>query len=341
MRLFARFFICFFLLLAVAWQALPRLYGSSYPKPLGPEVDRHIRYNYMEQLIAEHDRVVLLGDSALFNSVDQAAFQQALGLNTLDIAIPGSASALWYLIFENNLVDSSFRPRAVVIFFRDSQLTTADFRVTGKYFVTLDEYAGLNDTLFVQRAFIDPMNPVEKLAEMYLPLYGERLALRQTQDYWIKYKIPALLARCDQTCADAAIKRVFSQGGIDQDEFGNEVAAGESTLYDLQNLLFDRQLNRSFLPEMIRLAKQKDIRLIMVRQKTLRFSTSMSEPPALSFYMHDLQAYLAQNGVPLVDFSSDERLKASFFSDPVHMNKTGQAAFTQMAVEALEPLIKK
>jgi hypothetical protein len=68
--------------------------------------------------------------------------------------------------------------------------------------------------------------------------------------------------------------------GIDQDEFGNEVAAGESTLYDLQN------------------------------------------------------------NIPLVDFSNDAPLKASYFSDPIHMNKAGQAVFTRMAVEALQPLIK-
>ncbi len=106
--------------------------------------------------------------------------------------------------------------------------------------------------------------------------------------------------------------------------------------YELQNLLFERQLNRSFLPEMIRLAKERGIRLIMVRQKTLRVSASLSEPPALPLYNHDLQPYLAQNDIPLVDFSSDVRLKASYFKDSV----TGQAAFTQMAVEALEPLIK-
>jgi lysophospholipase L1-like esterase len=110
--------------------------------------------------------------------------------------------------------------------------------------------------------------------------------------------------------------------------------------YELQNLLFERQLNRSFLPEMIRLAKERGLRLIMVRQKTLRFSASLSEPPALPLYNHDLHTYLAQNDIPLVDFSSDVRLKANYLKDSVHMNTTGQAAFTQMAVEALEPLIK-
>ena len=340
MRFFARFFACFCLFLAVAWPTLPHFYESRYPRPLGPEVDLNIRYNFQDQLIAEHDRVVLLGDSALLDSVAQATFQQAIGLNTLEIAIPGSASAMWYLIFKNNIINSPFRPRVVVIFFRDSELTTADFRVNGKYFTLLDEYAGANDSLFVQRAYIDPMNPLEKLAEMYLPLYGERLNIRRTQDYWIKYKIPAVLARCDQTCTDTATDRVFSQERIDQDEFENEVAAGESTLYGLKNLLFDRQVNRSFLPEMVRLAKERDIRLIMVRQKTMRFSSPMSEPPALALYMLGLRSYLARNGIPLVDFSNDARITANFFDDPVHMNKDGQTAFTQMAAEALLPLIK-
>ena len=340
MRLFVRFLICFSFLLVMTWQALPSLYGSSYPRPLGPELNRHIRYNYQDKLIAEHDRVVLLGDSALFDSVDPAAFQQVIGLNNLSIAIPGSASALWYLIFKNNIINSSFKPRVVVVFFCDTELTTPDFRVAGKYLTILDEYAGLNDTLFVQRAYIDPMSPFEKLFKMYVPLYGERIKLRQTQEYWIKYRIPALLIRCDQTCTDSATKQVFNQGQTDQDELENEVGAGEADLYAPRNLLFAYQLNRSFLPEMVRLAKESDIRLIMVRQKTLRFSSPLSEPPALALYIQGLQSYLAQNGIPLVDFSNDARIKASFFHDPVHMNKEGKTAFTQMAAEALLPLIK-
>ena len=340
MRFFTRFFICFCLFLAVAWQVLPRFYESRYPRSLGPVVDPDIRYNFQEQLIAEHDQVVLLGDSALKDSVDQATFHQAIGMNTLDIAIPGSASAMWYLIFKNNIINSSFRPRVVVIFFRDSELTTPDFRVSGKYFTLLDEYAGANDSLFVKRAYINPMNPLEKLAEMYLPLYGERLNIRRTQDYWIKYKIPAVLTRCDQTCTDAATDRVFSQERVDKDEFDNEVAAGESTLYIWPNLLFNWQLNRSFLPEMIRLAKERDIRLIMVRQKTMRFSSPMSEPPVLPLYMRGLRSYLAGNDIPLVDFSNDPRITANFFNDFVHMNEGGRAVFTQMAAEALLPLIK-
>jgi len=57
--------------------------------------------------------------------------------------------------------------------------------------------------------------------------------------------------------------------------------------------------------------------------------------------MRSLEIYLEEWGVPLLDFSHDERLKPEHFTDILHMNAEGREIFTRILVEALQPVIHR
>jgi lysophospholipase L1-like esterase len=103
---------------------------------------------------------------------------------------------------------------------------------------------------------------------------------------------------------------------------------------------FNAQVDKSFLPEIIRLAQENKIQLIFVHARTLTYPTPDSQPAELATYKRDLAAYLAAHNVPLLDFSFDERFPSSLFNDPLHMNDEGQALFSQILGEAFLKLIQ-
>ena len=110
-------------------------------------------------------------------------------------------------------------------------------------------------------------------------------------------------------------------------------------MYTDDNLDFEKQIDQSFLPEIIRLCKENNIKLILLRTKTLRFSREVPEPPALNEYIDGLRSYAHHNGIPLIDFSHSDRLPPSLFTDINHLNSDGKKVFTEMLVEAILPIL--
>ena len=84
------------------------------------------------------------------------------------------------------------------------------------------------------------------------------------------------------------MNKVFGNQNFDPDQFNRAINLAENFLYTDENLDFEHQIDRSFLPEIIRLCKENNIKLILVRTKTLRFSREVPEPPALNEYIDDL-----------------------------------------------------
>jgi hypothetical protein len=137
------------------------------------------------------------------------------------------------------------------------------------------------------------------------------------------------------------MNKVFGNQNFDPDQFNRAINLAEGFLYTHESLDFETQINRSLLPEIIRLCKENDIKLILVRTKTIRFSREIPEPAALTEYVTDLNSYLKQNDVPLIDFSRSDRLSPNLFVDINHLNSNGKRVFTEMLVEGIQPIINR
>ena len=340
MRLFFRYLLSLSVLLVITSLIIPWHYGVTYPKALGPKLDNHIHMQYQEIIVNNKADLVLVGDSVLATSVDSDQLTRLTGITNVSLGIPGLASAGWYLMLKNVIAKSPYKPAYVVVLFRDTILTAPSYRVNGKYFSLVDELAKSDDTLVIQKAFIQQMNPVDKLADGYLPLYGSRLNLRESIDYYIRYTLTGWMG-CDEKCNDDASNAVFQDLNLDANMLVEAIATAESYLYTPDQLNFAAQLDNSFLPDMVQIAKENNIKLILVRTKHLDDPSEATESTALKNYLAALKDYAQKNDVAVLDFAHDNRLTSDLFSDTHHLTPAGAGIFTQMLADALKPIITK
>jgi hypothetical protein len=335
MKAFLQYFLILLTLVAVSWVVIPAHYGVTYPRDVKPQFDKYIRWKYAKDIDEQKPDIVLLGDSMLYPAVNDAVLSQRLDKSIISIGLPGSASTLWYLIVKNNILETQSPPKYLMILFRDSIMTVPGYRVTGRYFEQIDEFAGPKDEDLIKRAYLNQMNPLEKLAEAWFPPFGSRWNIRQAIDARIRYTLPGRLLGCNETCMNNAMEIVFGDMNMDRNFLSDALAASDTYLYSKEALNFEQQVGESFLPELIQMTRERGIQLVLVQMRTLRFATPGSEPPALYTYNKNLAAYLAANGVIYLDYSKESTLTREYFADPMHMNDAGKVVFTDMFAEDL------
>jgi len=340
MRLSFRYLLCLVILIIFTSIAIPRRYEVNYPKPIGPKLNNYISMKYQDALVKENADMVLIGDSVLVQGVDVPRLSQLIGKKTVGFGIQGSASAVWYLEMKNVIAKSPHKPRFVLIFFRDTILTAPGYRVTGKYFKQIDDLANTDDKVLIQKSYVQLMNPIEKWADHSLPLYGSRLRLRETIDYYIRYSLTNLVG-CDLDCNDSANNSIFLDLNLDSNLLVDAIASAESYLYTPDQLNFDAQLNNSFLPDITRIAQEQQIKLILVRTKHLNDPSESTESAALKSYIAALRKYANANDILVLDFAHEERLTSDLFADSHHLLPAGAMIFTSILADALNPIINK
>jgi hypothetical protein len=225
-----------------------------------------------------------------------------------------------------------------LVVFRDSILTAPGYRVQGSYFEVIDEYAQRNEPILIEKSFTNLMNPLELAADKYLPLYVIRTQLRRNMDARIRYLIPPVLG-CDRNCVDISLGELFLAANLEPGALVNAVGAAESYLYTPDQLDFEAQVDRSYLPDMISLAKENDIDLVFVRIKVE--TTSGEDSAKLDAYFEGLRSYLESQDISLLDYGEDPRLTHEYFQDVIHLNEEGKTLFTQMVAEGLNELINQ
>ncbi len=338
MSLFRKYLLVLSLSLAALSVFLPLRYQTEYPKTLGPTLDNDLRLKDREAMQENAAQLALLGDSILVQGIDPNALAAQTKIRTYSMGMPGSASAVWYLAIKNIIAPANPHPNYVVLLFRDTILTAPGYRVNGKYFTQVDELATKEDANLLQKAFIEQMSLPEQWLDRYFPVYGSRLRLRETIDYYLRYSLTSAVG-CDPDCNAQANIAVFEDKNIDNTLLVEAIATAESYLYTPQQLNFEKQLPRSFLPDMVALAKENDIQLILVRTKHLQYPTAASEPLALRLYAQALQTYAAQNEIILLDFSHEDALTPEMFADSHHLNHSGMLTFTRLLADALQEVL--
>jgi len=314
-------------------------YADGYPFPIGAQFDPGIRSKYRQILNEEEPQILVLGDSVARTNVDKILMGERSGKKVSVISEDGAGSALLYLILKNNIANADPKPDYSIILFRDTVLTSTAFRVQGSFLAIMDEFAGADDDLVLELAIRDRMNPLDKVAEAYFPPYWARSNLQTILVSRVLYLPTRTFLGCDLECSDEAMNNVFGNQNFDPDQFNRAINVAENFLYTDENLDFESQIDQSFLPEIIRLCKENNIKLILVRTKTLRFSREVPEPAALTKYVNDLNIYAQRNDVPLIDFAHSDRLPPALFTDINHLNSDGKKVFTEMLVEAIRPIL--
>ncbi len=338
--MFRKYLLSLVILTVLSSVWVTQKYDLPYPKPLGPIFDAKVKQVHLHGIENARPETVLLGDSTLQLGVDAEVLSLASGHKTYKVAIPGSASAVWYLALKNIILESSYKPTTLVLFFRGTLLTRPDDRVTGRYFALVDELAGRHEPLVTQLSYVQQMSPVEKMMDQYFPLYGNKSMLKDKIEYDSRYGPPARFLGCDKDCADASVNSLFETANLQPEAARQALINAEVGLYGSGAEDFAHQVEHSYLPEIVRLCQKNDIRLILVHTPTRVYPTRDSEPEFIRRYLADLQAWLEARGVTYLDFYHDPRITSDMYLDAVHMNEQGRVVFTQILAEALKPILK-
>lgn len=343
MRFFLKYLAALLLTLAVLTWYIPARYGLEYPQSAGPRFTEEIRKVHARIIEENQVEVVLVGDSTLDRSVDETRFSETLGQRAHAIKVPASSTALWYLVLKNIIIGETVdHPDTMILMFRDTILTLPNYHVGGGRIAEIDEYATAHEEFVVQTAYLNFMNPLEIAAERYFPLYGARRRITDSAELYSRALLPGLLLSCGLECSARVFGNVFVNiENIDPNASQGFLMSEEEKLYSARAMDFDAQLGRSFLPELIRLARENGITLIFVHARTLTFPTPESQPDGLAEYKSDLFAYLARNNIPVLDYSFDPRFPPEYFADPLHMNAEGQALFSRILGVDILALIPK
>jgi hypothetical protein len=334
MRFLLKFILILTIILIVTSITLPQTYGLTIPRTPGPALDKETRISHKLDIEKDKSQIVVIGDSTIRLGVDEIVLSELTGKSVYKLSVPGSASAVWYLLLKNNFAESAHKPDYVLVVFRDTILTAPGYRVHGSYFERVDEYARADEPVLIEKSFMNLMNPLERLAERFFPLYISRAEIRKSIDVDIRYITPSLFG-CDGICTDTALGANFGAANLEPNALTDAIQSAESYLYTPEQLDFNAQVERSYLPDMIQIAKENNLNLVFVR---IKVQSGSGDTPKLKKYLTDLSAYLQEHNVPLLNYGNDPRITPDLFRDAIHLNEQGKILFTQLLADGLKTI---
>src|SRR3954462_2735045 len=114
---------------ATALHPVPKLQPSYLPAIEGPRERAPFDASRPAALRGMQPAFVVIGDSMAGSRIDPAVFTRVSGQTVAPLLYAGSGPAWWYLVLKNWVIASGIRPKAVFIFFRDTNLTNVLFRI--------------------------------------------------------------------------------------------------------------------------------------------------------------------------------------------------------------------
>jgi len=316
------------LILVVSQLVFPQRYFH-YVLDRDPSIDKR----YEQAINEQHANLVFVGNSILKKAVDFEALDELMDATVVDVSVNATTAPDWYLFLKNNIVTSSQRPLTVVIFFIDYRLTTVSTMRDAEDQKRVNKFAGHDEPVF--DALVYDLSLLERWALDTIAPYAYQAEARNVLESPFRYGFPRLVNGWDQEAIDLAAEATFDNDNMDtgllelarqeSEEFGDASPQG----------LFETRLNDSFLPQLIQLAKENDVRLVFARIMTQRYLTPDLQPPEIVAYIQDLENYLKRNGLTFIDFTGSPGLAAEHFRDSTHLNEAGRAIFTPIVAETL------
>ncbi len=297
---------------------------------------------FEELLEQQKPEVVVLGSSIVACAFDEAAFEERTGVEALDLTVAGSMSATWYLVIKNRIAAADPKPKYCILGFRDTYLTVPEYRVEGGYKQIVDRYVDGPEPLLDRLAYLSEIGSVEYFFRRHWAPMQHKAAIREGAETWAKADLSGRLIGRSPEEMRGAIDVVFAPDRKVPSKLTKKERRAEK-LAKKNYFDFEAESARSFLPEMIRICREADVQLVLMRMKPRRnaeFPTDRSHfPVALSeqlpAYDRALDAYLEGEGVPLIDFSEDPRIPFDWFANGDHLNRQeARAGFTDLFSEA-------
>jgi hypothetical protein len=279
---------------------------------------------------------VFIGDSMMGTRIDPLHLGRISSTHDENVAFlfhPATGPAWWYLSFKNHLVASGIRPRAVFVFFRDTNLTDTLFRLESLYGNALDEVAHEREPELDALVAARRRGIWSRVHTAAVRAYETDVATGWMEPavrrWFVNWRYPDASARLR---FDQALNERFDLAGLRSDVAADLSAANESAD-------FARDLPASVLPPMTALAREHGITLCFVRvQRRPTGAVPPEQPENLRRYVRDLRTWLEVNGALFHDDWGDPELPESIYADGDHVRD--RRHYTEVFRRRLDPLFR-
>ena len=288
---------------------------------------------------------LIIGDSMAGVRIDPRHLSRVTGRSVAGLFQQGSPVASWYLQLKNLVIGNGLtKVRGVVFFFRDDQLTT-QVEVNGPILdrVARDAEPELDRILAAHRlgAFSDVHRTARSVYQFDLTrAWLEPRLTRAPAGVALRASTFALGSSADEGLTAAGLIDAINNQMFALDQLRNFEAADLPQAQE-QFLDFGRQVNRSLLPEILRLAASANIRLAFVRvQRRPLPGGPPEQAEVLARYIDDLRAYLAARGAYFHDDRGDPNQPLSAYADGDHLRFDQRIPYTERFARAHGPFFQ-
>ena len=318
------------------------IFGPAALLDQGAELRRPFNERPLRALEKARARGVLVGDSMLETRIDPQVLSAAAGERWAVLAQPGASSAIWYLMLKNLVAVQVPPPRTVIIFFRDRQLTLPMHRTAGGYSPTTETFMRGPEPVLaevLQTAARQQQPWLERLSQAVYPVQWRREAMRDKIQSWA---LDAVASSAEYGKVRDGARDIFKLQSLRQDSgLDFEMQEGGQKGMDPEDHDFSAAAPRSFLPRIIDLAREKNIRLVFFRVKRKPTSTGQPphESPTLPAYVRELRAYVEAGGALLVDETRDAEVTRDFYGADDHVALGMIQPYTELFWRKVGPLL--
>ncbi len=305
------------------------------------------KLNYKRDLAKVRPRMVFVGNSVLGTSFKNDELSRLLGCSTLRLTLPGSFSALWYVVIKNLVLPADPQPEVVVVGFRDTYLTEPTHHTTGNYKRRLDYFVEPNEPLLDRLAYLPNANPITLWVTEHAGFVKRRESLRTSSEEFFKYKLTGAILGLGRGRITRAVNQSFADDQKSQALLSRAQLDADIEI-PKEHFRFSQRVEQSFLPHMIDLVRGNGMQLVLVRMRPRRWAQADIDPTSLpewskgdlSAYNHALEAYLSEKGVPIVDLSRNRAITLDWYGNGDHIKEGwGQDQFTPLFADLIREFV--
>lgn len=303
--------------------AAPNLRPSYLPAIEGPRDRVPFEADRIPALAGMNPTWVVIGDSMAGSRIDPALLTRLTGGQTAPLLYAGSGPAWWYLALKNWVIPSGIRPKAVIVFFRDTNLTNVMFRIDATWSLdtaALDREDELNAVVARRRgaAFYQVRDRIDRA-------YQASQARR-----WIE---PAINDWPARAMFPFRRQRAAFLEGLNE-RFGlahlRPMDAADMQATEDREADFDAFVDDSTLPLMLRDAREAGLTLLLVRvQRRPHDGRPPEQSAALRRYVSKLHAYVEARGGVFMDDTGDPTQTIDLYEDGDHLSREGRRQYTE------------
>ncbi len=302
----------------------PNLQPSYLPALYAPRERGPFDAGRVAALARMNPGLVVIGDSMAGTRIDPALLAQRTGQVTAPLLWAGSGPAWWYLALKNWVIPSGIRPRAVLVFFRDTNLTNVLFRIDATWALDTaarDREDDLNAAVARRRG-----TAFYRVRDAFDAVYQAERARRWVEPLVSEWPARALFPyRKPRT---AFLERLNERFGL---AHLRPMAAADMQATEDREADFDAFVNQSGLPLMLRDARAASLTLVLVRvQRRPVGGRAPQQSPALQRYVAKLRAYVEANGGVFMDDTGDPAQTLDLYEDGDHLSRDGRRRYTEM-----------